>query len=303
MTTTLKALLLVFTSTITAVGCTAVTKPGPSSVPLRVASWNIEHLAYPSASGCRPRDEAELAALRQYAENLSADVIALQEVDSVAALEQIFSPTKWRLVLSDRKNSRTYECRGSNYTSTQQKTAFAIKKEITLSNVESFQALGVGVEGLRHGLEVTLNTSVGEVSILNVHLKSGCFVSNYQDSNKPACQLLARQLPVLKSWLSAHADEQYIVLGDFNHRLSQHDNHFWHQLISGQTIEQASVINATKPLKGCHPRYPVPIDHILVSKALANDSVIEPKVHFFADMEEGKMLSDHCAISVSMRAQ
>ncbi|GEK11681.1 endonuclease/exonuclease/phosphatase family protein [Pseudoalteromonas peptidolytica] len=303
MTTTLKALLLAFSASITIAGCSSTEEGSTSVAPLKIASWNIEHLAYPASSGCRPRSQDEILALRQYADGLDADVIALQEVDSVAALEQIFPVQKWQLVLSARENSRTYDCRGSSYTSTQQKTAFAIKKEIALSNVESFGPLAMGVEGLRHGLEVTLQTQTGEVSVLNVHLKSGCFVSDYQDSDRPACQLLAQQLPVLKSWIQAHADEQYVVLGDFNHRLSQDGNVFWRKLIDNQTLEQVPLVNVTKPLQGCHPRYPVPIDHILVSKALASSVAIEPNVHFFADMQEDKMLSDHCAISVSMRVQ
>ncbi len=281
------------------IGSSAVS--GQATVaPLKIATWNMEHLAYPSSAGCRPRDEREISALRDYAKGLNADVIALQEVASVKALEQVFPSSEWQLLISSRANSATYDCRGNGNLSTQQKTAFAIRNNLVLSKVDNVSELSVDVEGLRHGLVVTLDTQFGELSVLNVHLKSGCFVDNYSTSDKKACRLLAEQLPVLKSWLEKHANSNTIVLGDFNHRLSHGDNQFWQQLTKHQNSVSAPLVNATETLTGCHPRYPVPIDHILLSNKLANTVKFDPSVHFFADMSEEKMLSDHCAISVSI---
>ena len=68
-------------------GCIA---PSPSASPniatttLKIASWNLEPLAERDGEGCRPRTEADYAALRGHSGSLGADVIAFQEVESVA---------------------------------------------------------------------------------------------------------------------------------------------------------------------------------------------------------------------------
>lgn len=43
--------------------------------PLRIATWNLEHLAERNGEGCRPRAEADYATLRRHVTELNADVI------------------------------------------------------------------------------------------------------------------------------------------------------------------------------------------------------------------------------------
>ena len=183
--------------------------------------------------------------MRRYAEGLEADIVALQEVHSVAALEQVFDNTKWQFILSDRQDSPAYECRGSNHTSTQQKTAFAIRKGLKVNAHQDLASLALQRVGLRHGLEVNVATPLGDISLLNVHLKSGCFVANYSQSDKPACDLIGAQLPVLKAWLQQQQNQPAIVLGDFNHRLAANDNRFWSELSEG-----IQSYNVTATMKG-----------------------------------------------------
>jgi hypothetical protein len=55
---------------------------------------------------------------------------------------------------------------------------------------------------------------------MSVHLKSGCFENA---STSAACETLLAQVPVLEGWIDAAADGSmpFIVLGDFNRRLTQ----------------------------------------------------------------------------------
>ena len=53
---------------------------------LSVATWNVEHLAYPIDQGCKPRNEDELQEMRAYAQKLDVDIVALQEVASKEAV-------------------------------------------------------------------------------------------------------------------------------------------------------------------------------------------------------------------------
>ncbi|XQF91588.1 endonuclease/exonuclease/phosphatase family protein (plasmid) [Pseudoalteromonas espejiana] len=50
--------------------------------PLKVVTWNVEHLAYPINTGCKPRTPSDIEAMKAYANSLNADAFALQEVAS-----------------------------------------------------------------------------------------------------------------------------------------------------------------------------------------------------------------------------
>ena len=74
-----------------ATACTAPqARPDAPAATLTLASWNMEHLAEHNGTGCRPRTDADYAAMRAYADALQADVIAFQEVESRAAAERVF---------------------------------------------------------------------------------------------------------------------------------------------------------------------------------------------------------------------
>ncbi len=263
---------------------------------INIATWNVEHLAYPIDKGCKPRTAKDIDEMREYAESLQADIVAVQEVASEAALRQIFSEQDWQFVMSSRPDSKPYECRESGFTSTQQKIAFAIRKSIPILKVEQFSDLALGLEGLRYGLAITIDSPIGPTDILNVHMKSGCFVDDYRKSDREACQVFSKQAPVIQKWISERQDANspYVILGDFNHRISAPYNYF------SQNSLSSDVTIATQKLVGCHPRYPAPIDHIVVG-GIAPDSIINAsKVHPFKRMDETDMLSDHCAISTTL---
>ncbi|WP_312571920.1 endonuclease/exonuclease/phosphatase family protein [Brevundimonas sp.] len=93
-------------------GCTAI-MPSRDAAGLKIASWNLEHLAERDGEGCSPRTEVNYAELRRHAEALDADVVAFQEVQSQAAAERVFDPAIYDVVMSTRPPStRSGECRG-----------------------------------------------------------------------------------------------------------------------------------------------------------------------------------------------
>ncbi len=269
---------------------------------LRVVTWNVEHLAFPITDGCRPRTKAEIRALRSYAQDLEADIVALQEVGSIAALGQVFPPSDWQLFLSQRPDSETYECRESGRQSTQQKVAFAVQNDIEVLGETDFTALGLDNPGLRHGMELTVSTPLGEMDILNVHMKSGCFEDDFSRSDSEACQTFARQAPVLDDWIEAKEREKtpYLVVGDFNHRLSSPYNKLSMLMADNSNGAKSNLVNATASLIGCHPYYPAPIDHILMGQLQSPALISSPRVHSYDDMNPDNMLSDHCAVSLTL---
>ncbi|KZN29356.1 MULTISPECIES: endonuclease/exonuclease/phosphatase family protein [Pseudoalteromonas] len=282
-----------------------------SDAGLRIVTWNIEHLAADNTKGCKPRTQNEISALKKYASSLEADVIAFQEVGSIKALENIFDTSQWQLIISDRKDSPSYTCRGNGLTSTQQKVAFAVKKPLNVEKVVHHNQFSDIQVGLRSGLEVQIGYAGKTLDLLNVHLKSGCFVDDYRRSDKKSCQLLAKQVPLLDNWVESKSAEQanFIVLGDFNHRLTAPYNRVSRDLYhpdgladkAPNNLSKATFFNANQMLTGCHPYYPAPIDHVLVSNTLKPTYVKgSVQFHYFDNMEPKKMLSDHCALSIDL---
>lgn len=265
---------------------------------LSIVTWNVEHLAFPQTLGCKPRGDAELNALSEYAESLDADIVALQEVSSIDAVKQIFPEQEWQFVISGRPNSEPYVCRESGFTSTQQKVAFAVKKGIDIKQVEDFSDLALNMPGLRYGLSIKVDSPYGLVNILNVHMKSGCYVDDYLTSDKEACEVIAEQVPVLSDWIGKQekAGLPYVILGDFNHRISAPYNRFTRNILN----DKRSTTIATSHLIGCHRRYPAPIDHIIVGGMPTEGVIASAAVHPYKNMRVADMLSDHCAISARL---
>ena len=298
-----KLSLLTCCATIALSACSTVTNPEESLV---VATWNIEHLAENNGQGCKARNETDYEQLKEYASNLKADVVALQEVESAKAVSRIFPEDEWQIIISDRPDSQTYTCRESGLTSTQQKTAFAVRNSLKIDSVEQLKAIAIPRPGLRQGIKLTVQHADEKLHIVNLHLKSGCFVDDYLDSDRESCAVLAQQVKILDDYLESQPlnQENWIVLGDFNHRLANPNNRFrkdlFHSpgLFADTSLPNKQLQNLTDGKTGCHPKYPAPIDHIFISSALSTQYNSESiKFHYFDNMNIDDMLSDHCALS------
>lgn len=271
---------------------------------LRIVAWNIEHLAEHEGAGCVARNASDYEALREFAATMNADVVALQEVENIAAIARVFPLDSWEIILSERPDSEPYICRGSGRTSTQQKVAYAIRKGISYENLGSFEELALDNPGLRHGLVIRLTGGPSPIDVLNIHMKSGCFVDDYSASTRSACETFEQQVPILDGWVEDRVENEtgFIVLGDFNHRIVESGNRLWSDLttIDGESITLKSNM---EHIRGCHPRYPAPIDHVVVgSTALEYYKDGSEQVFFFTDetMTEDDMLSDHCPVGLDL---
>ncbi|NBW93499.1 MAG: endonuclease/exonuclease/phosphatase [Bacteroidetes bacterium] len=168
--------------------------------------------------------------------------------------------------------------------------------------VEALEELGLESPGLRYGMELTVESPFGPVNLLNVHMKSGCFVDDFSRSDDEDCLTFAEQAPILDGWIEEQerGSVPYLVLGDFNHRLSAPYNRLTRLLGDNSDGSSSTLVMPTASIIGCHPWYPAPIDHILAGKFQAPTMTLTPVVHPFQDMDPDAMLSDHCAVSVTL---
>jgi len=316
------------------VGLLVVCAPAQAARPvLRLATWNIEHLAAADGAGCRPRTAADYARLRGVAERLDADIVAVQEVQNAHALARVFDPKVYDLVVSARRETGRDTCRGMpGQRFTAQRTGFAINREglrhagLDYRVREGFRELGA--DGLRWGTRILVEPIDGHgaaFELMAIHLKAGC-AYNRLDRNvrRHQCRTLIRQRGVLEEWIDARAaaDIPFVVIGDFNRELDQPNDHFWTDIDDGMVCDwrpDADLGRRCRPgserpdrdadlvLAGAgrpfpfprNPKYPYAIDHVVLGGA-AKHWLVPGSWRAF-DYGPGAEPSDHHPIAVELR--
>ena len=271
--------------------------PTKAAEPLRIATWNLEHLAQDGAQGCRPRSEADYALLRAYADRLNADVVAFQEVESLSAAARVFDPAQYHLVIEARPAGDRFPCRGLEGRSlTRQAVGFAIRKGIAFERAGDLTDLQLGDPNLRSGVDVTIRApGRAPLRLLAVHLKSGCASGDKAE----ACATLMRQIPILEAWIDARAKEatRFAVLGDFNRRLARSGDVIWTE------IDDADPANADLSLAQggtgpkCDPRFSEFIDHVVLDARAGRDLAGFEELTYVS----GDRPSDHCPVVATLK--
>ncbi|MGK7894411.1 MAG: endonuclease/exonuclease/phosphatase family protein [Xenococcus sp. (in: cyanobacteria)] len=250
---------------------------------LKIATWNIENL--------RVGADKDYPALQEYAEDLDADIIALQEVDGEEAAQQVFDPEDYNFFFSSRNN--------------RQRTGFAVKKEINVTQNPDFEDLNVS-GGLRYGTDITVSTDTQPIRFLSIHLKSFCFANDLDNPNlSDDCEKLKLQLPILEDWIDARAEEEipFAVLGDFNRRLNIAGDDFWVEIDDQDPVNSdLTKVTEDRTSQCFNGQYPDYIDHIVLDKLATewfDPSSFEQEL-YGAPLSQQDSLSDHCAIAVTL---
>ena len=259
----------------------------------------MEHLAERNGSGCRPRTDADYAAMRAYVDAMAADVIAFQEVESRAAAERVFDPSRYSVVIEARIGTgRNGECGGRpGLTINAQRTGFAIRKGLAFDRLADVTDLQVGNPDLRSGVDVVVRPAgATPVRLLSVHLKAGCSSGDRND----ACPVLFQQVPAMERWIDARASEgvRFAVLGDFNRRLVMPGDSVWTEWDDGVPANADLARASGDQSARCNPRYKDFIDYIVLDRRATAD-----RLDFEEKTFTGEPLSDHCAVSTRLRLQ
>lgn len=286
--------------------CAGVSQPPRES--LRLATWNLEHLAEADGTGCRPRTEADYATLRAYAAKLDADVIAFEEVETAAAAKRVFDPATYDIVISDQPYPPMKETCGKESAEPirPQRNGFAIRKGIAFTVNPPVTALDVERKGgrpVRWGIDVTLEGKHA-LRLLGVHLKSGCSAGFKADDED--CPLLMEQVPTIKAWIEERqsAGESFAILGDFNRRLKGEDVEVWQAWNAGGDLHIAALEGDGGPrAPGCDGgRYKDFIDLIVLSDGAFKRWDKSSFGELVYDERGEAMPSDHCPVAVTIGA-
>jgi endonuclease/exonuclease/phosphatase family metal-dependent hydrolase len=264
---------------------------GAIAAPLKIATWNIEHLRAAPNAGPNPRTEADYQRLAAYAEQLDADVVALQEVEGAAAAARIFDPEEYDFFFSNRTDPML--------------TGFAVRRGIDVLQNPDLTALDVGgSDDLRYGTDITVTRNGRELRLLSIHLKAFCFQDPIDDSSS-ACMTLNQQLAVLEDWIDtqAAAEVPFVVMGDFNRRLNLLGDEFWFE-IDDADPPNADLTNSTAGLLSqCwQSEFPNYIDHTVMDATSSRWVVPNSfeQLLFVEPIAQQDLLSDHCPIAVTL---
>jgi len=294
---------------------------------LRLGSWNVEYLVEPStyaalAGSCvadggkvpgaerklpcnivprLARDEADFATLRHYAAQLDADVVALQEVDGPATAARVFPG--YEFCFSARPNV--------------QKNGFAIRRGLPFRCEPEYLPISLD-DTMRRGVVLTLFPGTAdEMTLLGVHLKSGCPQGPLTDTTNPACAKLAAAIPPLEAWIDAQAraGRRFAVLGDFNRRLilergpardaQGRQLNLWPE-IDDRDPPAADLTRLSEklPFRKCvaDDEFDSYIDEIVLGRDLARRIARNGGVRVTYELADAKSrrLSDHCPVGVDL---
>jgi endonuclease/exonuclease/phosphatase family metal-dependent hydrolase len=256
---------------------------------LKLATWNLEWLTerdHELPADVQPKQPADIDLLRRYAEELNADVIAIEEVDGSAIAGRIFPREQYSIHLTrDRVVQRVglVVRRGINY---------SVNPDVSAFNVDPGHQL-------RSGADITLRLAHGPLRVLALHLKTGCFDQSLSRAASRSCMELREQIPPLIDWIKARTEEgvPFAVLGDFNRHMERRDQ-FWAALREAAPLLRATEGSAS-PCWGGEAF----IDHILLGGA-ARDWLLPNTLRVLVYRETGaawkQRLSDHCPVSVRL---
>ncbi len=266
---------------------------------IKIASWNIEWLTK-NHTGTIKRSDPDFSTLNSYFRKLDADVVAVQEIDSRAALTAV-TPPNYKIILSDRSHPQFSH---HQFSDVNQYTGFAIHNSVPFSDPQDIDLYGKGHHKLRFASYVILYPkSQTPIHTLSIHLKAGCM--GKFNPTKESCQTLLEQGRQLNIWISEREKhhQQYIVMGDFNHNLSYSGDWLWKTLSEG--IKKKPILATRNTAADCKIRkrhsanqlhqFRSIIDHIVVSPELSSSDtkqmIYKPQDVF------SYQLSDHCPVS------
>lgn len=256
---------------------------------LKIATWNLDWLTTRHAgdralpADVTPRSDQDFDRLAQYAKDLNADVVAIEEVDGFQAATRVFPRDVYSVHMTHDR--------------VVQRVGIAVRRSLRYDVNPDLTALSE--HHLRSGADITLHLDAGDLRILAVHLKKGCRNAPLSRASTIACQDLREQVAPLTEWIAARKADgvPFVILGDFNRWMDGRDEFL------ADLRQAAPLVRATEGLSSpCWGRESF-IDHILAGNAAAQwmrVDTLRVLTYRETDPEMKDRLSDHCPVSVRL---
>jgi endonuclease/exonuclease/phosphatase family metal-dependent hydrolase len=272
-----------------AVVLSLLTIEAPHAAELKIATWNLNWLTSRTAglpSDVKLRQPEDFDRLRGYAEELNADLVAIEEVDNADTARRLFPAVAYSIHMSHDR--------------VRQRVGIAVRRGLAYDVNPDVTAIALDpVAHLRSGVDITLHSGAASLRVLAVHLKQGCQYLAFGRSPRTTCVTLMSQFDVVSQWIAARRDAgvAFLVLGDFNRDFDKNDS-FARTIAAAAPLTRATE-GFSSPCWG-HESF---IDHILIG-GTARTWVVPNTLRVLAYRETDPawkpLLSDHCPVSVRL---
>lgn len=239
---------------------------GAQSVNLTI--WNLGNLHYETGVGtpgrpfALPRSDEDYNVLKQVAASapVTADIYSLQEVNGPKAIARVFDLSEFEPPCVEERYDEDLAKTGAAAEKADRiYTAVLVRKGV-FDRAECLQFPELSVidrnpdgrgRQVRGGAAMRLIKDGRELTLLSVHMKSGCNNRNLQDipigSGSPAdmekfyaCWTLRHHVNALEQWIDRfeRGGKAFVIAGDFNRRFNRRigdaaetdRDHFWAEL-------------------------------------------------------------------------
>lgn len=176
---------------------------------IRIASWNINTLSeksgMPLLKNSVVREDSDYDLLRRYAERLNADIVCLQEMGSYAAIKRVFHEYTWEILYS-----------GNDSDEHTVHTAIVARKGTVHVLEKSYLSMDTNKldskAGKRRSVEILFEVNGIKIWLLDIHLKSFCFVDGLKDAYTLSCYTLNLQVNWLNKWIHQKKAQIFLLL-------------------------------------------------------------------------------------------
>ncbi|MGO4355153.1 endonuclease/exonuclease/phosphatase family protein [Rhizobium sp. RAF36] len=203
---------------------------------LKLASWNLGNLASGPGVALRghERNAAEYQHIRDIVGKLSPDIIALQEMGSIASAKAILGEG-YTVVFEKRCLENSARCESDVediFTAIAFRNGAGEFTEVQLpelSILHTSECANETPRPVRGGVGLEFQNGGEKIVILSVHLKASCKRNDNEGEGDQAddCATLMKQADILADWIKTQrqAGKKVIVAGDFNRQLLDPGDH------------------------------------------------------------------------------
>ncbi len=264
-------------------GCT---KPIPDQNPLSIATFNIAWLGDGVGNENVPRTKDEYKLIADIINETSADIIALQEIENMQALNQllVYIP-EYTAVLGTNGKS--------------QNVGFMYKKSLNVESLGEYQPIAVDPSRNRPGYVVKVHKGNFDCYIMSVHFKSTSRFDSTDELRIASRMMRREQSQKAVLWIdsikSNNIDQDIFIVGDLNDFPKREKEPTLQALTSSPDITFL-----TSDMKSCKFQNFYVIDHIIASKSAYNrfikgsERIID--IYSMHSKEVVDKISDHCPI-------
>lgn len=271
-------------SSVLLFSCSTSSTIPPENV-VTIATFNMEWLGDGSTDDIKPRSEKELKNIARVIEMCNADIIGVEEVKNVNALNRVL---KYLPGYSIQLGSR----------GRMQNVGVIYRNTISVNSPMEYLPVAVRGERNRPGYVVQCKKGNFDWTMMVLHLKSTSRADSTQELREESFRNRAEQAVVVSKWADSvinSGEKDVIIIGDLNDYPKRDKNPTLSSMVNNKQL-----VFLTENLASCSRSGWMSIDHIVASSSSANRALKESIHHIALQAAFGKEdadgISDHCPV-------